>query len=77
MPGDELTSSQITTSTLAPKTSRRPMARPDDLVEGNILRRANEMKEREDRETKNFAEGGMVRGCKPGQMSGKKYSGTY
>lgn len=24
-----------------------------------------------------FAEGGMVRGCKPGQMSGKKFSGTY
>jgi len=24
-----------------------------------------------------FADGGMVRGCKPGQMSGKGFSGTY
>ena len=24
-----------------------------------------------------FAEGGMVRGCKAGQMSGKKFSGTF
>lgn len=24
-----------------------------------------------------FASGGMVRGCKPGQATGKKHSGTY
>ena len=29
------------------------------------------------RPTQKFAEGGMVRGCKPGQMSGKKFSGTF
>jgi len=27
--------------------------------------------------TQKFAEGGMVRGCKAGQMSGKKFSGTF
>ena len=29
------------------------------------------------RGAKKFAEGGMVRGCKAGQMSGKKFSGSY
>jgi hypothetical protein len=29
------------------------------------------------RPAKKFADGGMVRGCKPGQMSGKGFRGTY
>lgn len=47
----------------------RPKARPID-VSPNA--------ERDDQEhIKNYRDGGMVRGCKPGQMSGKKFSGTY
>lgn len=79
MPGDEGKETRTVTSKLAPKTSSRPKARPDDLMEkreGATVERANRMKEREDREM-NFAEGGMVRGTKPGQMSGKKFSGTF
>lgn len=74
MPGDEMPSNRAMT-----ETSPRPKARPADLMEkreGATIERANRMKEREDREM-NFADGGMVRGCKPGQVSGKKYSGTY
>jgi hypothetical protein len=29
------------------------------------------------RPAKKFADGGMVRGCKSGQMTGKKFSGTF
>ena len=29
------------------------------------------------RPSKKFASGGMVKGCKPGQESGKKFSGTF
>lgn len=29
------------------------------------------------RPKRNFAEGGMVRGCKPAQMSGKGFSGSF
>ena len=31
----------------------------------------------ENRRNRKFAKGGMVRGCKAGQMSGKKFSGSY
>lgn len=74
MPGDEMPSNRAMT-----ETSPRPKARPADLMdkyEGEVVKRGNRMKEREDREM-NFAAGGMVRGCKPGQMAGKKYSGSY
>ena len=74
MPGDEGMETRTVT-----ESSLRPKARPSDLMdkyEGATVDRANRMKEREDREM-NFADGGMVRGCKSGQMAGKKFSGTY
>ena len=74
MPGDEMPANRALT-----EASPRPKARPADLMdkyEGAVVERGNRMKAREDREM-NFAAGGMVRGCKPSQMGGKKYSGSY
>ena len=53
----------------AKKKNVRPKARPVD-VSPNA--------EAADQEhVKKFRDGGSVRGCKPGQMTGKKFSGTY
>ncbi len=60
------------------RTSPRPKKRPKDLMEGEAVKRGNRSAERIVAEgTPQFADGGMVRGCKPGQMSGKGFSGTY
>jgi hypothetical protein len=71
----------------------RPRMRPDnieDLVErrimeeeGGAVERGNRasMREAEDYEDfverKEYRDGGMVRGCKPAQMSGKGFKGTF
>jgi hypothetical protein len=39
--------------------------------------RTSEQTEGKAAQSQRFADGGMVRGCKPGQMSGKGFSGTY
>jgi len=56
----------------------RPMMRPRDKAEefeaGRAIERGNRASMREAQE---FAEGGMVRGVKGAQVSGKKFSGTF
>jgi len=39
--------------------------------------RSYERQTRDEDNTRGYADGGMVRGCKAGQMSGKKFSGSY
>lgn len=55
----------------APTKSLRPKARPKTVD----VSPSAEAKDQE--HVKKFRDGGTVRGCKPGQMSGKKFSGTY
>jgi hypothetical protein len=56
----------------------RPRMRPEDKAEeflgGRAIERGNRASERE---TKMFAEGGMVRGCSDSQMSGKSFRGDF
>ena len=54
----------------APMTSKRP---PKDLIIGNTLGSEGTRGVG----AKMYADGGMVRGCKSGQVSGKGYSGQY
>ena len=53
----------------------------DEFNRDQAAERNESQTRREDRTnrlgTKMFADGGMVRGCKPGQMSGKGFRGTY
>jgi hypothetical protein len=63
-------------SVLAPETSPRAKRRPKDLMEGEAVKRGNRSADRAAREG-GYAKGGMVRGCKSGQMSGKGFSGNY
>jgi hypothetical protein len=67
-------------------SSPLPTTRPANLasrMEEQRMRERTEMGNRQDsgmsrREMEQgFADGGMVRGCKPGQMSGKGFRGTY
>ena len=69
-----------------PEESMRPVTRPDDLAERAELRKAMDSsdaayrasrREAADMDMQGFAEGGMVRGCKPAQMSGKGFKGTF
>ncbi len=56
---------------VAPEKSLRPKMRPEPVdVSPNA-----EAKDQE--HVKKFRDGGSVRGCKAGQMSGKNFSGTY
>jgi len=67
--GEPTTGPNTMTSDLAPETSIRPRSRPiKDLTppEGD-----------DQMHVRKFADGGSVRGCKPGQTSGKGYSGDY
>lgn len=65
-------------SVSAVEKSIRPKKRPKDLMEGEAVKRGNRSKQRIESEgTPKFRDGGMVRGCKPGQMTGKGFSGTY
>ena len=74
----------------APAASPRPMPRPGATERGSRFDEGMTREEMErgssapgvsmrpvQRPAKKFADGGMVRGCKPGQMSGKKFSGTF
>ena len=70
----------------APGRSMRPTARPQrfekggkvngfpDLNNDGKVTRADVLK---GRGVEGFADGGMVRGCKPGQMSGKGFRGSF
>lgn len=64
----------------------RPRLRPDDLAERYEERKMRDAadaayreskREAEDIEMRGYADGGMVRGCKGVQMSGKGFSGSY
>lgn len=55
----------------APTKSLRPKKRPDVVDVSPDAERADQ------EHVKTYRDGGMVRGCKAGQMSGKKFSGTY
>ncbi len=56
----------------------RTSPRPPSRAEGKAAQSQRFKGERKEREgTPQFADGGKVRGCKPGQMSGKGFSGTY
>jgi len=66
------------TSRALTEAQMRPQMRPTDKAEEFMTGRAIERGDRASRrEAKKFADGGMVRGCKPGQMSGKGFSGEY
>lgn len=75
MPEDEM----IDTRTLEREMKTRPRARPDDMEGRAALKRAMRAAEydEEDMETQGYAGGGMVRGCKSSQVSGKSFKGTY
>ena len=75
MPGDELSTSE-TTETIK---VMRPKMRPADMEERGAVERGNRssMYEAMDMETQKYAGGGMVRGCKGVQTSGKGFRGSY
>ena len=73
-------------STTRAGTATRPQMRPDDfdqLVEIQSLLGSDDAayrasrREAEDMDMPKYVEGGMVRGCKPTQMSGKGFKGTF
>jgi hypothetical protein len=55
---------------------RRAFERVQPKVRAEAAELERQMTDSLSRE-RSFAEGGMVRGCKAGQMSGKKFSGSY
>jgi len=76
--------------TSAPSFSKRPQARPkpmkprarparieQEAAEAAAVERGNNEARRRASDTQNFYDGGMVRGHKSGQMSGKGFSGTF
>jgi len=80
LPEHEMSANQATIpDAIEPKSSVRPKARPkyieDDAAAVERGRRSYE-REMEDMPQK-FAKGGMVRGCKSEQVSGKGFKGTY
>lgn len=80
MPGDEMSSNRAAVpDAIEPKRSVRPKARPkymeDEAAAVKQGRRAYK-REMEDM-PENFADGGMVRGCKSSQVSGKRFTGTF
>ena len=92
MPDDEMSTTGALSSTSAVERSYRPIARPKnlrdprttDLEERSMRSQERESQDYEDfggghqgRPAKKFADGGMVRGTKPGQTSGTKFSGTF
>ena len=56
------------------KSSLVPTPRPYTMEERGAVERGNRAAERE---AQNFADGGMVRGCGPAQMSGKGFRGDF
>jgi len=92
MPDDEMSTTGALSSTAAPERSYRPIARPKnlrdpritDLEERSLRSQERESQDYEDfggghqgRPAKKFKDGGMVRGTKPGQVAGTKFSGTF
>ena len=81
MPGDELPSTQTLEPAISPKArpTLRPKMRPADMEERGAVERGNRgsMYEAMDMETQKYAGGGMVRGCKGVQTSGKGFRGSY
>lgn len=80
MPGDEMSSNRAAVpDAIEPKRSARPKMRPkymeDEAAAVEQGRRAYK-REMEDA-PENFADGGMVRGCKSSQVSGKRFTGTF
>ena len=80
MPGDEMSSNRAAVrDAIEPMRSVRPKKRPgymeDDAAAVERGRRAYE-REMEDMPQK-FAKGGMVRGCKGSQVSGKGFKGSF
>lgn len=75
MPGDEIPSNRVMTM----DKPMRPKMRPADMEERGAVERGNRgsMYEAMDMETQKYAGGGMVRGCKGVQTSGKGFKGTY
>lgn len=65
MPGDELLLSETTVE------ATRPKARPERVMPGDEIPSNRVMTEDK------YAGGGMVRGCKGDQVSGKGFKGTY
>lgn len=79
-PGDEMSSNRAAVrDAIEPMSSVRPKKRPgyveDDAAAMERVRRSAE-RDMEDMPQK-YADGGMVRGCKSSQMSGKGFRGTY
>lgn len=69
-----------------PKRPMRPRPRPDSILDQAERKRAAESadaayrasrREAEDLDMREFAQGGMVRGCGPAQMSGKGFRGDF
>jgi len=84
MPKDEMPSNRALESTLAPERSPFPRKKPrriEDLGEdGGAVERGNRASRREAEDlgmAKRFAKGGMVRGTKAQQVSGKGFKGTF
>jgi hypothetical protein len=57
-----------------PRPTPRPRDKAEEFEAGRAIERGNRASERE---AKKFANGGMVRGCKAGQMSGKGFRGDF
>ena len=70
MPFDKSTSGAHSME-LAPKKSLRPKKRPEPIDVTPDAEEGDQMLKRK------FRDGGMVRGCKADQVSGKGFSGTY
>jgi hypothetical protein len=56
------------------KETTRPLMRPSTQEEREAGERGNRASELE---AKHYADGGMVRGCGPAQMSGTAFRGEY
>lgn len=80
MPGDEMPSNRAAVpDAIEPKSSARPRARPKYMEdEAGAVERGRRSYEREMEDMpKKFEKGGMVRGCKSAQVSGKGFNGTF
>jgi len=91
MPEDEMSSNRALTRSTDVTRSYRPVPRPEGLADRAEEQRLMDLMERSqragDRErqdyedfgggAKKFAKGGMVRGCKMAQTTGKGFSGSY
>ena len=81
MPGDEMSSNRAAVpDAIEPKSSVRPKKRPKYMEDeaGAVDRgRRSYEREMEDMPEKEYRDGGMVRGCKSSQVSGKRFTGTF